>query len=191
LAGTGFPIDRHRVAEALGFARPTANSLDSVSDRDFALDHLMAAAQCALHLSRLAEEIIIWASQPFGFVKLPDSFSTGSSIMPQKRNPDAAELVRGHSGRSSAALSRCDDDEGPAAAYSRTCRTISSRCSSAGPAGAVRRGDDGDDREPEFDRERMRRGGGERHSTATDWPTGWCARQACRSARRTTSPAAR
>jgi argininosuccinate lyase len=99
LAGTGFPIDRHGVAEALGFARPTANSLDSVSDRDFALDHLMAAAQCALHLSRLAEEIIIWASQPFGFVALPDSFSTGSSIMPQKRNPDAAELVRGHSGR--------------------------------------------------------------------------------------------
>jgi argininosuccinate lyase len=83
----------------LGFERPTANSLDSVSDRDFALDHLMAAAQCALHLSRLAEEIVVWASQMFGFVTLPDSFSTGSSIMPQKRNPDAAELVRGHSGR--------------------------------------------------------------------------------------------
>jgi len=99
LAGTGFPIDRHATARALGFARPTANSLDSVSDRDFALDHLMAATQCALHLSRLAEEIVIWASQPFGFVALSDSFSTGSSIMPQKRNPDAAELVRGHSGR--------------------------------------------------------------------------------------------
>jgi argininosuccinate lyase len=99
LAGTGFPIDREMTAQALGFDAPTANSLDSVSDRDFALDYLMAASQCALHLSRLAEEFIIWASQPFGFVALPDSLSTGSSIMPQKKNPDAAELVRGHSGR--------------------------------------------------------------------------------------------
>jgi argininosuccinate lyase len=99
LAGTGFPIDRDMTAHALGFAVPTANSLDSVSDRDFALDYLMAATQCALHLSRLAEEFIIWASQPFGFVTLPDALSTGSSIMPQKKNPDAAELVRGHSGR--------------------------------------------------------------------------------------------
>ncbi|MDM7956747.1 argininosuccinate lyase [Blastomonas sp.] len=99
LAGTGFPIDRDATAAALGFDKPTANSLDAVSDRDFALDYLTAASQCALHMSRLAEEFIIWASQPYGFVKLPDSFSTGSSIMPQKRNPDAAELVRGHSGR--------------------------------------------------------------------------------------------
>ena len=99
LAGTGFPIDRHATAAALGFAKPTDNSLDSVSDRDFALDYLMAATQVTLHLSRLAEEFIIWASQPFGFVKLPDAYSTGSSIMPQKRNPDAAELVRGHAGR--------------------------------------------------------------------------------------------
>ncbi|MFX4083723.1 argininosuccinate lyase [Sphingobium yanoikuyae] len=99
LAGTGFPIDRHATATALGFAKPTDNSLDSVSDRDFALDYLMAATQASLHLSRLAEEFIIWASQPFGFVKLPDAYSTGSSIMPQKRNPDAAELVRGHAGR--------------------------------------------------------------------------------------------
>ena len=99
LAGTGFPIDRHATAAALGFDAPTRNSLDSVSDRDFALDYLMAAAQAALHLSRLAEEFIIWASQPFGFVRLPDSLSTGSSIMPQKKNPDAAELVRGHAGR--------------------------------------------------------------------------------------------
>ena len=99
LAGTGFPIDRYATAAALGFAKPTDNSLDSVSDRDFALDYLMAATQVALHLSRLAEEFIIWASQPFGFVKLPDAYSTGSSIMPQKRNPDAAELVRGHAGR--------------------------------------------------------------------------------------------
>ncbi|GAA4039209.1 argininosuccinate lyase [Sphingomonas rosea] len=99
LAGTGFATDRAATADALGFAQPTANSLDSVSDRDFALDYLGAAAQCALHLSRLAEELILWASPPFGFVKLSDQWSTGSSIMPQKRNPDAAELVRGHSGR--------------------------------------------------------------------------------------------
>jgi len=99
LAGTGYAIDRHATAAALGFDGPTRNSLDSVSDRDFALDYLMAATQCALHLSRLAEEVIVWASQPFGFVKLSDAWSTGSSIMPQKRNPDAAELVRGHSGR--------------------------------------------------------------------------------------------
>ncbi|MGI9375550.1 MAG: argininosuccinate lyase [Tsuneonella suprasediminis] len=99
LAGTGFPIDREATAKALGFDRPTGNSLDAVSDRDFALDYLQAAAQTSLHLSRLAEEMILWASQPFGFVKMPDTLSTGSSIMPQKKNPDAAELVRGHSGR--------------------------------------------------------------------------------------------
>jgi argininosuccinate lyase len=99
LAGTGFDLDRSATASALGFDRPTANSLDAVSDRDFAVDYLHAAALCSVHLSRLAEEIIIWASQPFGFVKLPDAWSTGSSIMPNKRNPDAAELVRGHSAR--------------------------------------------------------------------------------------------
>ncbi|HKR24236.1 MAG TPA: argininosuccinate lyase, partial [Allosphingosinicella sp.] len=104
LAGTGFPIDREAVALALGFERPCANSLDAVSDRDFALDYLMAAAGCALHLSRLAEEFVLWASQPFGFLVLADSFSTGSSIMPQKRNPDAAELVRGHCGRIAGAM---------------------------------------------------------------------------------------
>jgi len=99
LAGTGFPIDREATAAALGFDGPTTNSLDAVSDRDFALDYLGAATQCALHLSRLAEEFVLWASQPFGFVALSDQWSTGSSIMPQKRNPDAAELVRGHAGR--------------------------------------------------------------------------------------------
>jgi len=104
LAGTGFPIDRHATAAALGFDGPTRNSLDSVSDRDFALDYLATASQCSLHLSRLAEEFVVWASQPFGFVALSDQWSTGSSIMPQKRNPDAAELVRGHSGRISGAL---------------------------------------------------------------------------------------
>jgi argininosuccinate lyase len=104
LAGTGFAIDRHSTAQALGFDRPAANSLDAVADRDFALDFLMAATACAIHLSRLAEEIVIWASQPFAFISLSDDFSTGSSIMPQKRNPDAAELVRGHSGRISGAM---------------------------------------------------------------------------------------
>jgi argininosuccinate lyase len=99
LAGTGFPLDRESTAAALGFDRATANSLDAVSDRDFAVDYLHAAALTAVHLSRLAEEIILWASQPFGFIKLPDAWSTGSSIMPNKRNPDAAELVRGHSAR--------------------------------------------------------------------------------------------
>ncbi len=99
LAGTGFPLDRAMTSSALGFDRPTANSLDAVSDRDFAVDYLHAAALTAVHLSRLAEEIILWASQPFGFVHLPDAWSTGSSIMPNKRNPDAAELVRGHSAR--------------------------------------------------------------------------------------------
>ena len=99
LAGTGFPIDRKAVSEALGLRGPTANSLDSVSDRDFAIEFLSAVTQCSLHLSRLAEELIMWANPQFGFVKLSDAFSTGSSIMPQKRNPDAAELVRGHTGR--------------------------------------------------------------------------------------------
>ena len=99
LAGTSFPIDRQATSDALGFDRPTANSIDSVSDRDFVVDYLHAAALCSVHLSRLAEEIIIWASQPFGFVALPDAWSTGSSIMPNKRNPDAAELVRGHCAR--------------------------------------------------------------------------------------------
>jgi argininosuccinate lyase len=99
LAGTGFPVDRDETATALGFDRPMRNSMDAVSARDFAIEYLSAATQCALTLSRLAEEMILWASQPFQWVRLPDDWSTGSSIMPQKRNPDAAELVRGHSGR--------------------------------------------------------------------------------------------
>ncbi len=104
LAGTSFPIDREMTARALGFERPTANSLDSVSDRDFALEALAAAAICATHLSRFAEEIVLWATPQFGFAALSDKFSTGSSIMPQKRNPDAAELVRGKAGRVIGAL---------------------------------------------------------------------------------------
>ncbi|RYH01390.1 argininosuccinate lyase [Salipiger sp. IMCC34102] len=99
LAGTSFPIDRHMTAEALGFDGPMANSLDAVSDRDFALEFLGAATICALHLSRLAEELVIWSSAQFRFVKMSDKWSTGSSIMPQKRNPDAAELLRAKIGR--------------------------------------------------------------------------------------------
>ncbi len=120
LAGTGFPIDRLMTAQALGFDAPMRNSLDGVSDRDFALDYLMAVTQIALHLSRLAEEFIIWASQPFGFISLPDAYSTGSSIMPQKRNPDAAELVRGHSGRIMGCMtSLCVTMKGLPLAYSK------------------------------------------------------------------------
>jgi argininosuccinate lyase len=99
LAGSPFPIDRQMTAGALGFERPTANSLDSVADRDFALEALAAGGICAIHLSRLAEEIVIWMTPQFGFVKLTDAFTTGSSIMPQKKNPDAAELVRAKAGR--------------------------------------------------------------------------------------------
>jgi argininosuccinate lyase len=104
LAGTSFPIDRHATAAALGFDRPTANSLDAVSDRDFALEFMAAAAITGVHLSRFAEEIILWCSDGFRFIALSDAFTSGSSIMPQKRNPDAAELVRAKTGRLAGAL---------------------------------------------------------------------------------------
>jgi argininosuccinate lyase len=104
LAGTSFPIDRHATAAMLGFARPTANSLDAVSDRDFALEFMAAAAIAGMHLSRFAEEIILWCSDGFRFIALSDAFTSGSSIMPQKRNPDAAELVRAKTGRLAGAL---------------------------------------------------------------------------------------
>ncbi len=104
LAGTGYPIDRHMTAKALGFREPTRNSIDTVSDRDFAIEFLALAAICAMHLSRLAEEIVIWSTPQFGFVRLSDAFSTGSSIMPQKKNPDAAELVRAKTGRINGSL---------------------------------------------------------------------------------------
>jgi len=179
LAGTGFPIDREATAKALGFARPTANSLDSVSDRDFALDYLASATQCSLHLSRLAEELIIWASAPFGFVKLSDSFSTGSSIMPQKRNPDAAELVRGHSGRIMGALtSLMVTMKGLPLAYSKDMQddkapvfeahdlVILSLAAMAGMVG-----------ECSFDQERMRAAAASGYSTATDLAD-WLVREA-------------
>ncbi len=104
LAGTGFKIDRHMTAEALGFRSPTRNSIDTVSDRDFALEFLSVASICAVHLSRFAEEIVIWSTPQFGFIRLSDAFSTGSSIMPQKKNPDAAELVRAKTGRINGSL---------------------------------------------------------------------------------------
>ena len=104
LAGTAFPIDREATAAALGFDRPAANSLDAVSDRDFAIEFLAAAALAGTHLSRFAEEIVLWASDAFGFIRLSDAFTTGSSIMPQKRNPDAAELVRAKTGRLNGSL---------------------------------------------------------------------------------------
>ncbi len=115
LAGTSFPIDREMTSRRLGFDRPTANSLDAVSDRDFALEFLSAAAISAMHLSRFAEEIVIWCSAPYRFIRLTDAFTTGSSIMPQKRNPDAAELVRAKTGRINGSPGRpADGDEGPA-----------------------------------------------------------------------------
>ena len=179
LAGTGFPIDREATALALGFGRPTANSLDSVSDRDFAIDYLMAATQCALHLSRLAEEFVLWASQPFGFLKLSDSFSTGSSIMPQKRNPDAAELVRGHSGRIAGAMvSLVMTMKGLPLAYSKDMQDDKEpvfeaqdllSLSLAAMAGMVETSG--------FDAERMRRAAAAGHSTATDLAD-WLVREA-------------
>lgn len=179
LAGTGFDLDRDMTAAALGFARPTRNSLDAVSDRDFALDYLMAASQCSLHLSRLAEEFIIWASQPFGFVKLPDTLSTGSSIMPQKRNPDAAELVRGHAGRViGCATSLMVTMKGLPLAYSKDMQDDKPPVfeaaglidlSLAAMAGMV--ADSG------FDTARMRKAAEAGHATATDLAD-WLVRQA-------------
>ena len=99
LAGTTYPLDRDYVATRLGFSAVSANSMDAVSDRDFLLDLTYACAVCQVHLSRLAEELILWSSEEFGFIRMDDEYSTGSSIMPQKKNPDFAELVRGKTGR--------------------------------------------------------------------------------------------
>ncbi|MGE4372034.1 MAG: argininosuccinate lyase [Xanthobacter sp.] len=170
LAGTSFPIDREATAEALGFDRPTANSLDSVSDRDFVMEVLSAASICAVHLSRFAEEVVIWTSPSFALVRLTDAFTTGSSIMPQKRNPDAAELVRAKSGRIIGALTGIlvvmkglplayakdmqEDKEGAFDALSALSLVI------AATAGMVR------DMTP--DAEHMRAAAGQGYSTATD-----------------------
>src|SRR5262245_64922945 len=109
LAGAGFPLDRAYVARLLGFARVARNSIDAVADRDAAVEFLAATAISAVHLSRLAEELVLWASEEFGFVRLPDAFATGSSMMPQKKNPDVAELVRGRTGRVLGALVRSEE----------------------------------------------------------------------------------
>jgi argininosuccinate lyase len=170
LAGTSFPIDRHMTAGALGFDAPTANSLDAVSDRDFALEFLAAAAICAMHLSRLAEEMVIWCSAPYGFIRLSDSFTTGSSIMPQKRNPDAAELTRAKTGRIFGALiGLLTVMKGLPLAYAKDMQedkepvfdaTEALALSLAATAGMVR------DMQPDLPR--MRHAAGAAFSTATD-----------------------
>ncbi|MFG1427524.1 argininosuccinate lyase [Roseixanthobacter glucoisosaccharinicivorans] len=170
LAGTSFPIDRDMTAKALGFDRPTANSLDAVSDRDFVLETLSAAAICAVHLSRFAEEVVIWTSPAFALIRLSDKFTTGSSIMPQKRNPDAAELVRAKAGRIIGALTGLlvvmkglplayakdmqEDKEGAFDAFSALSLVV------AATAGMVR------DIEPDV--ARMKSAAGQGYSTATD-----------------------
>ncbi|MBB4303589.1 argininosuccinate lyase [Rhodobium orientis] len=170
LAGTSFPIDRYMTAKALGFDKPMSNSLDAVSDRDFALETLSAAAITATHLSRLAEEIIIWCSSEFNFIKLSDKFTTGSSIMPQKRNPDAAELVRAKTGRINGALvSLLTVMKGLPLAYSKDMQEDKEQVfdametlslSLAAMAGMIR------DMEPE--NRYMRRSANAGYSTATD-----------------------
>jgi argininosuccinate lyase len=179
LAGTGFAIDREMTAQALGLDRATANSLDAVSDRDFALDYLSAAAQCALHLSRLAEEFVIWASQPFGFVRMPDSLSTGSSIMPQKKNPDAAELVRGHSGRIVGALTALMVTmKGLPLAYSKDMQDDKPPVfEAAGLLGLSLAAMTGMVAEAEFRTERMRQAAELGYATATDLAD-WLVREA-------------
>ena len=170
LAGTSFPIDRSMTAKALGFSRPTANSLDAVADRDFVLETLSACAITAVHLSRFAEEIVLWSSPLVGLVRLSDKFTTGSSIMPQKRNPDAAELVRARAGRIVGALTALlmvmkglplayqkdmqEDKEGPIDAFDTLVLSINAM------TGMVR------DMEPDVTR--MRQAAGEGYATATD-----------------------
>jgi argininosuccinate lyase len=170
LAGTPYPIDREMTAEALGFTRPTANSLDSVSARDFALELIAAAAICASHLSRLAEEIVLWTSPHFGFAKLTDAFSTGSSIMPQKRNPDAAELCRAKVGRIAGSFQSLlivmkglplayskDMQEDKAATFQAIDDLALALAAMTGMAGDL-----------QFDREAMRAAAMRGYSTATD-----------------------
>ena len=170
LAGTSFPIDRAKTAEALGFARPTANSLDSVSDRDFVLETLAATAISATHLSRFAEEIVLWTTSQFAFVALSDKFTTGSSIMPQKRNPDAAELVRGKTGRILGALqAMLVVMKGLPLAYSKDMQedkegTFDALDNFALCVAAIA----GMARDMSVDRPRMRKAAGAGYATATD-----------------------
>jgi len=179
LAGTAFPIDRGATAKALGFDRPMANSLDAVSDRDFALEALAAASICAVHLSRFAEEIVLWCTAQFGFIRLSDRFTTGSSIMPQKRNPDAAELVRAKAGRIIGALNGLMIVmKGLALAYSKDMQEDKEQVFDALPSLslclAAMTGMVGD---IVPDREAMRAAAGSGFSTATDLAD-WLVREA-------------
>jgi len=179
LAGTGFPIDRDMTAKALGFREPTRNSIDTVSDRDFALEFLSLAAICAVHLSRLAEEIVIWSTPQFGFVRLSDAFSTGSSIMPQKKNPDAAELVRAKTGRINGSLvALLTIMKGLPLAYSKDMQedkeqvfdsAESLELSIAAMTGMMR--------DMEIRKDQMRKAAGSGYSTATDLAD-WLVREA-------------
>jgi len=179
LAGTAFPIDRQATAAALGFDRPAANSLDAVSDRDFALETLAAASVCAMHLSRFAEEIVIWSSAQFRFVALSDRFTTGSSIMPQKRNPDAAELVRAKSGRIIGALTALlIVMKGLPLAYSKDMQEDKEQVFDALPALSLCLAAMAalvTDMEP--DRERLKAAAGAGYATATDLAD-WLVREA-------------
>ena len=170
LAGTSFPIDRAATAQALGFDRPAANSLDAVSDRDFALEFLSAAAICATHLSRLGEEIVLWCSARFGFARLSDAFTTGSSIMPQKRNPDAAELVRAKTGRVIGALATLlTVMKGLPLAYSKDMQEDKEPVFDAAETVALSiAAMTGMAADLTFDRDALRQAAAEAHSTATD-----------------------
>ncbi|WP_409197339.1 argininosuccinate lyase [Jannaschia sp. W003] len=170
LAGTSFPIDRAMTAEALGFDRPCANSLDAVSDRDFALEFLSAASICAMHLSRLAEELVIWSTAQFRFVTLPDRWTTGSSIMPQKRNPDAAELLRAKVGRIFGAnVALLTVMKGLPLAYSKDMQEDKEQVFDAADALELAlRAMTGMVREMEANREPMREAAARGFSTATD-----------------------
>jgi len=170
LAGTSFPIDREQTAAALGFDRPTSNSLDAVADRDFALEFLSVAAITAIHLSRLGEEIVLWCSAQFAFARLSDAFTTGSSIMPQKRNPDAAELVRAKTGRIVGAMnSLLTVMKGLPLAYSKDMQEDKEPVFDAAEALALSvaamAGMIGD---LDFDEARLARAAGDGHTTATD-----------------------
>ena len=179
LAGTGFPINRDMTAAALGFDRPTANSLDSVSDRDFVLEYLAAAAICAGHLSRLGEELVIWSSAQFRFARLSDAFSTGSSMMPQKRNPDAAELIRGKTGRVLGAFVALSTVmKGPPLAYSTDMPEDKEPVFDAAEALMVCvAAATGMIADLTFDRERLAAAAGEGFTTATDLAD-WLVREA-------------
>ena len=170
LAGTSFPIDRARTASVLGFTRPMANSLDAVSDRDFAIEFVAALAIMAGHLSRLAEEIVIWCSAPFGFIRLSDAWSTGSSIMPQKRNPDAAELVRAKTGRLTGGLvALLTVMKGLPLAYAKDMQEDKPPVfEAADAAGLALAAIEGMVRDLTADTERMRAAAGQGFATATD-----------------------